>query len=113
MYLISLANDRIVRTEQVQEVRLTDEAPENWGIADYSVGSYYIVLEVKNAQGEIESVYYGDYPILDEEYSDGEEFPEVMYTTKQEYLDMKAREEAEEAMRELLKKLNTKRGGNK
>ena len=109
MFLTTLYNDKIINTEKIQEVRLTNEEyPKKWRPDYYEAGAYFIVLDYLNSKGEIETVFYKAFPIIDEDYADGYEYPEVMFGSKQDYLNDMAFEEAQIEMAKLCKKINRK-----
>ena len=66
------------------------------------------MMDVMNSKGEIETVFYDEFPIVDEIYADGYECPSDFFGTKQDYLNGLALEEAQEEMRKLCRKLNRK-----
>ena len=109
MFLKTWNNDKIIASERIQEVRLTDEEYPNGWIPDcYEVGAYSIVLDYLNSKGKIETVFYEVFPILDEEFADDDEVPNAFLGTKQDYLESVAFEEAQEEMQKLCRKINRK-----
>jgi len=109
MFLNTLNNDKIINSERIQEVRLTDEEyPTGWNDEGLFYGAYFIVIDVLNSKGKMETVFYEEFPILDADFADDYEYPKLMYGTKQEYLDGLAFEEAQEEMQKLCRKINRK-----
>ena len=109
MFLTTLFDDKIINSERIQEVRLTDEEypPTGWNDEGVFFGAYFIVIDVLNSKRKMETVFYEEFPILDAEFVDYE-YPNLMFGTKQDYLNGLALKEAQEEMRKLCRKLNRK-----
>ena len=84
MFLNTLNSDKIINSERIQEVRLTNEEypPTGWNDEGIFCGAYFIVIDVLNSKDKLETVFYEEFPILDADFVDYE-YPSIMYGTKQ------------------------------